>query len=82
MTQNTEAIFQAALAMAPESRAALADKLLESLAPEDQKEIDDAWNTEIERRVQAWEEGKLKTYPAEEVLRPFLSDEKLGNMKS
>jgi putative addiction module component (TIGR02574 family) len=79
MTQNTEAIFQAALAMPPENRAALADKLLESLGPEDQEEVDEAWEQEIERRVTAWEEGKLKTYPAEEVLRPYLSDGKNGN---
>jgi putative addiction module component (TIGR02574 family) len=79
MTQNTEAIFQAALAMPPENRAALADKLLESLGPEDQKEIDDAWEREIEERVEAWEQGKMETYPAKEVLRPYLPDAKDGN---
>lgn len=44
----------------------LIDRLLESISPH-QSEIDDAWNEEVERRIDEVESGKVKLIPGEEV---------------
>lgn len=69
MTSSTDNLFQAALALPPDDRAALADKLLDSLSESPDSEIDAAWAAEAEQRIAAYEQGKLKAIPAEEVFR-------------
>jgi putative addiction module component (TIGR02574 family) len=69
MNQATETLFQAALALPPENRAALAEKLLDSLTAEDQAAIDAAWVEEAERRLQAFAQGKVKALPGDEVMQ-------------
>jgi putative addiction module component (TIGR02574 family) len=69
MTSSTESIFQAALALPPVDRAALADKLLGSLSQNGGPEIAEAWAAEAETRVEAYELGKLKAISAEDVFR-------------
>jgi putative addiction module component (TIGR02574 family) len=44
----------------------LVDKILESLTPT-QKEIDELWKAEVERRIDEVESGKVKTIPGDEV---------------
>ena len=66
MTSDLNALVNAALALPPESRAALAEKLLESLPEDTQAEIDAAWGAEIDRRIREFDEGKVKGIPAEE----------------
>lgn len=44
----------------------LVDRLLESISPS-QKEIDELWKIEIERRVEEVRSGKVKTIPGEQV---------------
>jgi putative addiction module component (TIGR02574 family) len=68
MTPSVDAILHAALLLPPESRAALAEKLLESLDEGSQKEIDEAWAQEAESRIRAFEQGVLKAIPGSEVL--------------
>ncbi len=46
----------------------LIDKLLNSLHPS-QKEIDELWAKEVERRVEEIKTGKVKTIPGEEVFK-------------
>ncbi|MBK1699420.1 addiction module protein [Thiococcus pfennigii] len=46
-----------ALALAPEERVRLADRLLTSLA--DDSAVDEAWSVEIERRLAALESGDV-----------------------
>ena len=46
----------------------LIDKLLNSLHPS-QKEIDELWAKEAEKRVNEIQTGKVKTVPGEEVFR-------------
>ena len=46
----------------------LIDRLLNSLHPS-QKEIDELWKKEAERRVNEIKTGKVKTVPGEEVFR-------------
>ena len=66
---TTDQITAAALALAPEEKAKLAEQLLGSLDGPDQKEIDAAWAEEAERRIDALDRGEERTVPAEEALR-------------
>ena len=74
MTSSTEAIFNAALALSENDRAALAFQLFESLDKSNQGEIDAAWVEEAERRLQAFEQGTMKAIPGDEVMRPLLGN--------
>jgi putative addiction module component (TIGR02574 family) len=49
-----------------EMKLELVDKILESLSPR-QKEIDELWAIEAERRVEEVRSGKVKTIPGEQV---------------
>jgi len=55
-----------ALQLPSEERALLADHLLASLHPD--SDIDDAWGTEVERRLQAIEHGEETLAPVSEAL--------------
>ena len=57
-----------ALNLPPEERAELAHKLIESLDEGTDKEVESAWDAEIERRVSEIKSGKAKGRPAEEIL--------------
>jgi putative addiction module component (TIGR02574 family) len=71
MDETTERLFQAALALPPETRAVLAERLLDSLAAKDQAAIDAAWGEEAKLRLQAFEKGKIKAIPGDEVMGSF-----------
>jgi putative addiction module component (TIGR02574 family) len=66
---TAEAITTAALALAPESRAALAEALLDSLAPAGGIKYWTEWEREIEDRIDALDRGEMKTVSREEVMR-------------
>ena len=55
-----------ALKLSSEERALLADHLLASLHPD--SEVDDAWNVEVERRVQALDAGDEALVPIGDAL--------------
>ena len=44
----------------------IVDKILESLSPT-QRDIDDLWKAEVERRIDDLESGKAKTIPGDQV---------------
>ena len=69
ITLGTEAVFNAALALPEESRAALADILLESLPDASRNEIYQAWVQEATKRMDDFDKGKTKAIPGEEVFR-------------
>jgi putative addiction module component (TIGR02574 family) len=69
MSPGADAIFAAAISLPLDDRIALAEKLLDSLQGTMQREIDQAWVDEAERRLRAYEQGDSKAIPAEEVLR-------------
>jgi putative addiction module component (TIGR02574 family) len=69
MTSTLDSVLQTALVLPPESRATLAEKLLQSLDAHDQAEIDAARAAETERRFAAIERGEARTVPAAEVFR-------------
>lgn len=55
-----------ALALAPEERVRLADRLLTSLAED--SAVDEAWAVEIERRLAALESGSVTPVPYTEAI--------------
>lgn len=74
-----EHVFQEALALPPEDRAFLAERLDESLSQGDfaSPEIAAAWTAEIDRRIAAYERGELQVWNADESvarMRQFLAD--------
>ena len=65
--------FGAALALPPGLRAMLAEHLLKSLDATEQAGIDALWVDEVEKRVQAIEQGNVTLIPGEQVLRELHS---------
>ena len=55
-----------ALALSPEERVQLADRLIASVF--DDHDIEEAWAAEVERRVAEIESGRTKLIPASEVI--------------
>jgi len=69
---KTEELFDEAVSLPVEIRAQLIDKLLRSIHPV-QKEIDELWAAEAEKRVEEIKSGKVKTTPGDEVFKKILS---------
>jgi len=61
-------VINAAMALPPEARAELAERLLESLE-DSQSEVNAAWAKEVQDRIAVYERGEVKGIPAEEVFR-------------
>jgi putative addiction module component (TIGR02574 family) len=57
-----------ALGLSPEERAELAHELILSLDEVEDREVERAWDAEVERRVQEIRSGKAKGRPAEDIL--------------
>ena len=67
---TTDTIFKEALALKPSEKAQLIDKLISTLDKSD-KEIDNLWSKEVEDRIDAYEKGKIKAIPLENVLKKY-----------
>jgi putative addiction module component (TIGR02574 family) len=74
VTEEASAILKKALALPPETRAAIADSLLESLesSPRDEG-VEQAWAEEIKRRVEDVDSGRVQLIPHEEVRRRLMA---------
>jgi putative addiction module component (TIGR02574 family) len=57
-----------ALRLPPKERARLAQRLIASLDPESDRDAEQAWLEEAERRLDELESGKVAGIPAEQVL--------------
>jgi putative addiction module component (TIGR02574 family) len=66
METQLELLESEALKLTPGERAALAQRLLASL--DEDAEIEDAWATEIERRIAEVESGAVQVIPIAEAL--------------
>ncbi|MFZ1701528.1 MAG: addiction module protein [Pyrinomonadaceae bacterium] len=66
MTTQTMDIMERAEMLPIDLKLELVDRLLESISPS-QKEIDELWKIEVERRVEEVRSGKVKTIPGEQV---------------
>jgi putative addiction module component (TIGR02574 family) len=67
MTQEVRAILDAALALPEVERAALAERLLESLSPEPDPASNEEFATELDRRRDEIEQGLMKPIPWSDV---------------
>ena len=65
---KTDKLFAEAVSLPVEIRIQLVDQLLLSLNPA-QKEIDELWAKEAEKRVEQIRSGKVKTIPGDEVFK-------------
>ena len=63
-------IFKNALTLEPLQKAELIDRLLSALNKPD-REIDELWAKEAEDRIDAYDRGKIKAIPLEEVLEKY-----------
>ena len=68
MAMTVEQIAQEALALPSESRALLADKLVESLDTAALSRVDQTWLTEAKRRRDEVRSGKVETIPGDQAL--------------
>ena len=66
----SEEILKEALNLTPEKRVELIEKLLISLDNPDKK-LDLLWAKEAEARIDAYEQGKIRTLAIEEVLEKY-----------
>jgi putative addiction module component (TIGR02574 family) len=66
MTAQTLDIMERAEMLPIDLKLELVDRLLESISPS-QKEIDELWKIEVERRVDEVRSGKVKPIPGEQV---------------
>ncbi len=66
MTTETMDIIERVELLPIDMKIELVDKILESLTPT-QKEFDQLWKAEVERRIDEVESGKVKTIPGDEV---------------
>ena len=64
-----EELATRAIALSAESRAELAEILIQSLEEKDEKAVKTAWLAEIQRRDQEIRAGAAVTKPADQVLR-------------
>jgi putative addiction module component (TIGR02574 family) len=65
-------ILKEALTLKPCEKAELIDKLLLSLDKPDE-DIEELWAKEVESRIDAYEQGKIKAVPLEEILKKYES---------
>lgn len=70
-TPSANELIASALQLPLSERAAIASAILESMSPDRsgalQAEIDTAWNSEIARRIEDIDRGRVKTVPSSEV---------------
>ena len=66
-------ILAAAMRLATDDRIDLADELFASVGPEEQQEIDRAWDEEIKSRIDDVRHGRVTPIPANEAINKLRS---------
>jgi putative addiction module component (TIGR02574 family) len=69
MPTTLDAVYQAALTLPEDQRAALADRILGTLSPDDPSQLHPAWRAELRRRSGQVESGEVTPIPWDEVRR-------------
>ena len=69
MNTQSQELLQSALSLPEGERAEIAASLIRSLDTETDEDVDAAWATEIQRRVEAIDRGKVRLIPWDEVMR-------------
>lgn len=70
MTTDTKKILKNALKLPPKERVIIVDDLISSLDQPDEY-IDSLWRKEVEKRIKAYQSGKIKSVPLKEVLSKY-----------
>lgn len=69
MTQKFQVVLEEALKLSPNERAEVVEQLIASLEEAPDTNVEQAWQEEVQRRLQQIERGEVKTIPWEEVQR-------------
>ncbi len=69
MTQKSQVVLEEALKLTAHERAEVAEQLIASLDDEPDPNVEQAWQEEVQQRLQQIERGEVKTIPWEEVQR-------------
>jgi putative addiction module component (TIGR02574 family) len=69
MNTQFQELLQSALALPEGERAEIAASLIRSLDTETDEDVDAAWATEIQRRVEAIDRGEVRLIPWDDVMR-------------
>ncbi len=67
MAKSARKLFEEAMRLDPKERAALTGLLIESLEPESEEGVEEAWVAEIERRMAELDSGTVQTVSWEEL---------------
>ena len=67
MTSQAEKLFEDAMRLPPESRAALAGSLISSLEPSADEDAAAAWRAEVKSRLEEIDSGQVQAVSWEEV---------------
>lgn len=67
MIKTVDDLAQCATELPPEQRFTLARRILASVEPEGNAEIDSAWTVEIRERIRRYDSGETEGIPASEV---------------
>jgi len=67
MSTSSEQILQQGLALPPEDRAEILERLLASFQSRPNPELDELWAREAEDRLDAYDRGEMGAVPAEGV---------------
>lgn len=67
MRRSAQKLFEEAMRLEPQERAALTGLLIESLEPDSEEGVEQAWVAEIERRMAEVDSGAVQTIPWEEL---------------
>lgn len=73
MTPEADKLFQEALRLPPEARAALAGSLIESLEETVDPDAEEAWAAEIQRRARELASGEVRPIPWSEARRRIIA---------
>ena len=73
MSRQTEELLKEALKLSPEARATLAGSLIESLDDEIDKDAEEAWRFELERRMAELDSGAMRPIPWSEARKRILT---------
>ena len=65
---SNKEIIESALKLSPPEKLFIVESILKSLDEPD-KEIENIWIEEVEKRLQAYREGKLKGIPMEDIFK-------------
>ncbi|PZP60749.1 MAG: hypothetical protein DI596_05625 [Azospira oryzae] len=78
MGTTVQKLYEEAMGLDPEERAALTGLLIESLEPESEEGVEEAWLAEIERRMAELDGGAVQAVSWEALRAKLFGDRRAG----